>query len=91
MSFILGIVVSWAILVGMAFILSRAVPSTPNRVCRFVFLFVLCVPFIFVDNYVNVWAFGYHKMSWTGALVIALLPAAYGTFLQPEPHNSNKS
>lgn len=90
MSFILGIVASWAIVVGMAFILGKTVPSTPNKVCRFVFLFVLCLPFIFVDNYVNVWAFGYHKMTWTGALIIALLPATYGAFLLPEPPNSNK-
>lgn len=90
MSFILGIVASFAILVGMAFILSKTVPSMPNKVCRFVFLFVLWVPFSFVDNYVNVWALGYHKMSWTGALIIALLPATYGTFLPPQPHNSKK-
>jgi hypothetical protein len=87
---IVGIIAGLAILVGFAFILSKTVPSMPNKVCRFVFLFVLCVPLNFVVNYVDVWAFGYHKMGWTGALIIALLPATYGTFLPPQLHNSNK-
>jgi len=88
MLFILGIVASFAIVVGMAFILGKTVPCMPNKVSRFVFSFILCVPFSLVDNCVNVWAFGYHKMSWTGALIIALLPAACGTFLPT--HGSNK-
>ena len=57
---------------GLAFILSETVPS-PNKVCRFVFLFVLGVPLNVVINYVNVWTLGYHKMGWTGAFIIALL------------------
>jgi hypothetical protein len=83
---VLGIVVTCAMLVGIAFIFSKTVPSMPNKVCRFVFLFVLWLPLNFVFNYVNVWAFGYHKMSWTGAIIIALLLASYGTLLPPQPH-----
>lgn len=86
---ILGIVAWCAIAVGIGFIFSKTLPSMPNKVCRFVFLFALWVPLNFVFNYVNVWAFGYHKMSWTGAIFIALLLATYGTFLPPQPHNPN--
>lgn len=72
---VLGIVATLAIAVGAAFILGETMPIMPNKVCRFVFLFVLGVPLNFVINYVNVWAFGYHKMSRTGAIIIALLLA----------------
>jgi hypothetical protein len=74
---------------GFAFILSKTAPSMPNKVCRFVFLFVLCVPLNFIVNYINVWTLGYHKMGWTGSLIIAVLFATYGTFLPPEPDSSN--
>jgi len=85
-----GIVVRLAILVGMAFILSKTLPSMPNKVCRFVFLFVLCVPLNFVINYFDVRLLGLPKMGWTGASIIALLIAAFGTFLwSPQPQNSN--
>ena len=73
----------------MAFILSKTVPSIPNKVYRFVFLFVVCVPFNFVSNYVDVRLLGYHKMGWTGALIIALLLATLGIFWQRQPHNSS--
>jgi hypothetical protein len=86
---VLGIVARCAIAVGIAFILSKTVPSMPNKVCRFVFLFVLWVPLNFVINYVNVRLFGYHTMSWTGALIIAFLIATLFTFFPPQPHNSN--
>jgi hypothetical protein len=86
---VLGIIATCAIAVGIAFILSKTVPSMPNKVCRFFVLLVLWVPLNFVINYVNVWAFGYHKMSWTGAFIIALLFATYGTFLPPQPHDPN--
>jgi len=85
---LVGIIAECAILVAVAFILSRAVPNMPNKVCRFVFLFVLCVPLNFVVNYVNVWTLGYHKMRWTGSFIIALLFATFGTFWPPQPHNS---
>lgn len=85
MLFVLGIIATLAISVGIAF--GKTVPIMPNKVCRFVFLFVLGLPLNFVINYVNVWAFGYHKMSRTGAIIIALLLATYGTFLPLEPHN----
>jgi hypothetical protein len=78
-----------AILAGMAFILSKTVPSMPNKVCRFVFLFVLCVPLNFVINYFDVRLFGYHNMSWVRALMIALIFAAFGTFWPPQPDTSN--
>ena len=77
---LVSIIAGCAILVGFAFILSKTVPIMPNKVCRFLFLFILCVPLNFVVNYVNVWTLGYHKMGWTGAVVIALIFATYGTF-----------
>jgi len=73
----------------MAFILGKTVPSMPNKVCRFVFLFVLCVPLNFVMNYVNVRLLGYHGMGWTGASIVALLFATVGTFWPPETRGSN--
>lgn len=83
---LLGIIARIAIAVGMAFILSKTVPSIPNKwVYRFVFLFVVGVPFNFVVNYVNVRLLGYHEMGWGGAsvisLFIALFFATFGTFL----------
>lgn len=86
---VLGIVARIAITVGMAYILSKTVPRIPNKVYRFVFLLVLCVPLNFAVNYVNVTCFGYHKMGWTGASIIAFLLAALGTFWPPQPHSSN--
>ena len=84
-----AIVTRCAIVVGLAFILSRTEPSMPrNKVCRFALLFVLCLPLNVAINYVNVWALGYHKMSWIGVFIIALLLATYGTFW-PQPHNPN--
>lgn len=77
---VLGIVARCAIAVGVAFILSKAVPSMANKVSRFVFLFVLCVPLNFVSNYVDVRLLGYHKMGWAGASIIALLVATFGLF-----------
>jgi hypothetical protein len=84
-----GIFARCAIVVGIAFILSKTVPSMPNKVCRFVFLFVLWMPLNSVINYINVWLLGYHKMSWTGALIIGLLVATLFTFWPPQPHKSN--
>ena len=74
----------------MAFILSTIVRRMPNKMCSFVFLFVLCLPFNFGVNYVNVHLLGYHEMGWTGASIIALLLAIWGTFLySPQSYNSN--
>ena len=79
-----------AIVVGFAFILSRIERSMPrNKVCRFAFLYVLCVPVIFVISYVDCWIGGYHKITWTWAFIIGLLPAAYA-FLPPQPNNPKK-
>ena len=87
MLFVVGTVATLAILLGVWGFLSQTAPIIPNRVCRFAFLFVVCVPLNFVCNYVNVWAFGYHRMSWTGAIIIAVLLAAYGTFLFARPYD----
>jgi hypothetical protein len=82
-----GIVARCAIIVGIAFLLTRTVPR--NKVWRFVFLFVLCVPLNLVVNYVDVLLLGYHKMGWTGAFIISLLVAICGTFWPPQTRNSN--
>ena len=82
-----GIVARCAIMVGAVFILSRTVPR--NKLYRFVFLFVLCVPLNLIYNYVNVLFLGYHKMGWTGALIIAFFVAMFGSFWSPDPQNSN--
>ena len=73
----------------MAFVLSKAVPSMPNKVWRFVFLFVVGVPLGFFVNYFDVRLLGYHNVGWTGAFIIALVFATFGTFWPPQPHNSN--
>lgn len=86
---ILGMVAAFSVLVGVAFILGKTVAKMSNKVFRFVGLFVLCVPLNFVINHVNIWALGYHKMGWNGAFIIALIFATWGTFLGPQPHNSN--
>ena len=84
---LVSIIARCAILVGFAFVFSKTVPIMPNKVCRFVLLFLLCVPLNFVINYVDVRTLGYHKMGWTGVFIIALLLATWGTFLPPQPHN----
>jgi hypothetical protein len=89
--YLAGVVASCAILLVAAFILGVIVPWLPNKICRFVFLFVFCVPLNFIVNYVNVWAFGYHRMGRTGSLIIAMLLAVYGTFLPLQPHRSDAS
>jgi hypothetical protein len=74
--------------IGLAFILSRTIPLLPrNKAYRFVFLFVLFVPFNFIVNYVNVSFWGWHKMGWTGALIIACLLAIFGTVSETQPDN----
>jgi hypothetical protein len=80
-----------AIAVGFAFILGKTLPSMPNKVCRFLFLFVLGVTMIFVINYVHVRTLGFHQMGWTRALTIALLGPTWGTFWTPQPRNSKTS
>ncbi|MBI3475042.1 MAG: hypothetical protein HY010_04870 [Acidobacteria bacterium] len=90
LSIFVAIIARLAVLLGMAFILGKTVPRLPqNKVCRFVFLFVLCVPFNFIANYVNVWTLGYHKMGWTWNLIFGLFFATWLTFLPPQEHNSN--
>jgi len=84
---VLGIVATLSFLVAIGFVFSKTVPSMPNKVCRFLFLFTLWVPLNFVFNYVHVWAFGWHRMSWTGAIIIAVLFATFGTFVPPQPHD----
>ena len=88
---VLGIVARCALVVGMAFLLGKTLPSMPNKVCRFAFLCVVCVPFCFVINYVNVQLLGYHRMGSTGNCIIAVLVATFGTFWPTESRNSNAS
>ena len=82
---VFGIIVRVALLGGMAFVLSKAMPSMRNGVARFVLVFLFFVPWNFVINYFNVRLLGYHQMSWAGAFIIALLAAAFLTFFPPEP------
>jgi ABC-type uncharacterized transport system permease subunit len=90
MPYVLGVVATLVIALGFALILSQTMRRIPqNKVCRFAVLFVLCVPLNFVINYIDVRTFGYHQMSWTESFVIALLPAAWGTFLPPQSRKSN--
>ncbi|HYM08645.1 MAG TPA: hypothetical protein VEU11_18990 [Terriglobales bacterium] len=90
LSIIVAIVAGFAIVIGQVFIFSKTLRSMPrSKVLRFVLLFALSVPLEFVVNYVNVRTLGYHKMSWAGAFMIALVFAAWGTFLPPQPHNTN--
>jgi hypothetical protein len=56
MLFVLGIIATLAIVAGLLFILGTAMPSISNKVCRFVFLFLLFILFDLVIDYVNVWA-----------------------------------
>jgi predicted tellurium resistance membrane protein TerC len=85
-----GIVANLAIVVGLAFALSRTVRRLPqNKLYHFAFLFVMWVPVNFSINYVNVQTLGFHKMSWTGALIIALILATFGTFLSSQSDNPN--
>jgi hypothetical protein len=89
MFFMLCVVAEIAILilVGAALILSNALP---NKVCRFVFLFVLGVSLNFVVNHLRVWSVvRNNRMGWTAAVIIALLFAAFGTFWSPQPHKSD--
>ena len=85
---LISVVVEVALFLGAAFILST-VPSMPTKVSRFVFLFVLCMPLVFVINYLDVRLLGYPEMGLTAASIIGLLSAAFGTFLPRQRHNSN--
>ena len=87
-----------AMLVGMAFILSKIVPRMHNKASRFVVLFVLGVPYGMAYGYSKVWSHGYwlHRyteMSWTEALILALPGALFSailfTFWLPLSGNSN--
>jgi len=87
---VLGFVAHFAFLWTAAFVLNKTVPRLANMACRFALLFVLCVPLNFIINWFNVRLLGYHKMGWTGASVIALVLATFGTFYySPRPRNSD--
>jgi hypothetical protein len=81
---VLGIIARIALGVGMVFVLSKVMPTMRNGVSRFVVVFLVFVPWNFVVNYFNVRLLGYHKMRWAGALIIALLVAAFFSFFPPE-------
>ena len=89
LSIFFAILVRLGILVGTAFILSRSVPRMRSKPCRFALLFVLSLPLTRLVNYFDVRLVGYHKMGWTGTAIIALLLAAYGTFVLPQRDNPN--
>jgi len=85
-----GIIVRCAFAIGLAFILSKTLPKIlRNKVYRFVFLFLLGVPFNFIINYFDVSFLGYHRMGWIGASIIAFLFAICGTFWPTELENFN--
>ena len=87
---LVGVVANLAVLVGLAFVLSKTVPRlTKHWVYRFAFLLLVWVPINFVINYINVQTQGFHKMSWTGAFIIALIMAILGTLLSSQSHNAN--
>ena len=87
---IVGIVANLAVLVVIAFVLTRTVPRLPkNKLYRFAFLLIVWIPLNFVINFINVQTRGYHKMSWTGAFTIALVLATLQTLLSSQSHNSN--
>jgi hypothetical protein len=87
----IGVATDCIIGLGLAFILSRTMPLLPrNNAYRFVFLFAFCVPLNFVVNYVHVAFWGWHKMGWAGALIIAcLLAVVFITVSETQPANSN--
>ena len=89
LSILFATLVRFAILLGIALILGRSVAGMRSKPCRFALLFVLCLPLTRVVNYFDVRLAGYHKMGWTGTAVIALLLAAYGTFVLPQRANPN--
>jgi hypothetical protein len=78
-----------AMAAAMIFIVSKAVLRMPSKAARFVVLFALWVPFGFAYNYSKVLVHRYYKMSWTEALICALLAATLGMFCLPRPNNSN--
>lgn len=84
LTFWFAMVVKFSLVLGIAIILSTTVPRLPtNKLYRFIILFILSVPLNVAINYVNVWALGYHKISWLGTLVFAFFLAAWATFVPP--------
>ena len=81
------IAIDIAIVVGMAFILSKTVPKIPNKICRFLFLFVLSTTLLFIINYLDVRLLDLPKTGGTGIFIIALLFASLGTFWSPQSRN----
>ena len=87
---IVGIVANIAALVVVAIVLSRTTPHLPkNKLCRFAFLLMVCVPVNLAINFINVQTRGYHKMSWTAAFIIALVIASFQTLLSSQSDNPN--
>ena len=81
---LLGMLARCAIVIPGVFILSRALPYITNKFARFVVLFAFGVPINFALNNANVQFLGYHKMGWTGAIIISLLLAFIGLIWQPD-------
>jgi hypothetical protein len=79
-----------AILVGLAFMLGTILARMPqNKLCRFMFLFLQCVPLNVAINYVNVCTFASHKMGWSGTFILPLLLAIWQGFGGCNRTNSN--
>jgi hypothetical protein len=89
MLFLVGTIARLAIALGACFILGKTLPIMPNKVCRFVFSFVLGVPLELAINYVDVSLRGYHKTGWIWTFSLALFFATWLTFWPAEPHNSS--
>jgi len=78
LSVFFGVLAVGVLSVGTAFGISKALPRLPRKTSRFIFFFVVSVPFGFAYDYIKHWALGYYRsaISWPAALILALLWAA---------------
>ena len=86
----LGLLAVTALVVGTAFVLSKAVPRMPNKLSRFILLFVVGLLLWLIYGYVKHWALRYHEspMSLPAALIGALLWALLYPLWGPPSQNS---
>jgi hypothetical protein len=85
-------IADFAIAAAFALLFSKIAPLTSrHKIGRFALLFVLCIPLTVLVNYIDVRAFGYHKLSWTAVFIIVLPPAAWGTFLPSQSQSHKQS
>jgi hypothetical protein len=87
-SIFVGLVFLCPLLLVWALILSKTVPLMPNRMWRFVLLFVMGVPFFLAYGYIRNWSTRVHQYHWTESLILSLilslLFAAWKAFWVPE-------